>query len=666
MNMNMNTNNGSASSSFMAHAFMMTSQGIRMGMRVPHEYTHEYTYYYLQNPQSQNENGASSLLSSMKRNDDNGDGDGDKSNTGNRNGNSINRNQKSFRSTSTSTSTTTNINPLSLVRKCQPVAAALLTASILCAPSAQLQVSTSASASAEQVRGIQGQNVHVGWWGPQQQQYNKNPFQFEFIQPVNAIEEILAPDGTETGTEIGTINSDDVITSRSTSTTTSTTTNTISTPMVSGSPISTPKAQSARTKLEQSTVIDEVWTLIDKYYLDRSFHDQNWSTVRSQYESKLPIDASTGQYNDDEAMKITTAMVQSLGDKYSRVLDKEQYAKIQKFDLIGVGATLMPDPVDKRIMVGAPPVDGSEAQKGGIKYGDYILAVNGVPTKGRTAFQIIDQISEDDESASANASANSNEGGVGVGGGSSKKITFTVLTEGPDDIRGEGYIRDVTMKRQTMQVKDPITSKITERRPDGTVVGYVRVSEFNSLVEPKLKGALTDLKNAGANAFVLDMRSNPGGAFQSAVEVASLFMEDRLATSVVDSNDVEMPFRTARGKVVLGRDTPLVLWIDGGSASATEVLAGALHDQCRATIMGSNSFGKGLIQAVYGLRNGSGLVLTVAKYVTPNGTDIQGSGITPDLETRLPFLYLPGVSSDTSKVDFNKMAASRAVCPASN
>ena len=116
-------------------------------------------------------------------------------------------------------------------------------------------------------------------------------------------------------------------------------------------------------------------------------------------------------------------------------------------------------------------------------------------------------------------------------------------------------------------------------------------------------------------------------------------MEDRIATGFVNSNDVDISFRTARGnKVVMGGDMPLVLWVDGGSASATEVLAGALHDQFRETIIGSwNIFGKGLIHEMYGLMNGSGFVLTIAKYVMTNGTDIQGSGITPNLETRFPF-----------------------------
>lgn len=139
----------------------------------------------------------------------------------------------------------------------------------------------------------------------------------------------------------------------------------------------------------------------------------------------------------------------------------------------------MPDS-NKRIMVGAPPVKGSEAEKAGIKIGDYIVAVNGVETKGRTAFDIIDQISEQPNA---------------------EEVTFTVLTQGPDDLEGEGYIRDVTMKRQFVEVKDPITYKITEKRKDGTIVGYIRISEFNSLVKPKLENALKALTAEGANAL---------------------------------------------------------------------------------------------------------------------------------------------------------------------
>lgn len=393
---------------------------------------------------------------------------------------------------------------------------------------------------------------------------------------------------------------------------------------------------------QRSTVVDEIWTLVNKYYVDNTYNSQDWSQIRDNYESRLTFNKD-GSYDDEEAMKVATAMVKTLGDKYSRVLDQPGYARIQKYDLIGVGATLMPD-ADKRIMVGAPPVKGSEADVNGMKFGDYIVAVNGVETQGRTAFDIIDQIAEN-----PNADV----------------VTMTVLTQEADGAKGEGFKRDIPLKRQFMEVKNPITYKISEKRNDGTVVGYIRISEFNSLVKTKLEDAIKNLKVEGANAFVLDLRQNPGGAFQSAVEIAGLFMDDKIATNVVDANQVEMAFRTTKGKALLEPTVPLVIWQDGGSASASEVLAGALHDQCRAIVMGSNSFGKGLIQAVYGLKNGSGLVLTVAKYVTPSGGSIQGTGITPDIEAKLPTPLIIGLSTDTSKVDFKDVAArtSSCICP---
>ena len=335
-------------------------------------------------------------------------------------------------------------------------------------------------------------------------------------------------------------------------------------------------------------------------------------------------------------MKLATEMVQSLGDKYTRMLDVQQYSAIQKFDLIGVGVTLMPDS-QKQIIVGAPPIQDSPADKAGLRVGDFVTAVNGLSTKGRTAFDIIDQISENPNA---------------------RTITFTIQRQGPDDLVGEGAIRDVTMERQNfMEVKDPIQYKVSETRADGTKVGYVRLAEFNSLVKARLEDALADLERQGVNAYVLDLRMNTGGAFQSAVEISSLFVEDRVATYVVDGNQVELPFKTAKGRLAIDATDPVALWIDGTSASASEVLAGSLHDNCRAVTMGSKSFGKGLIQAVYGLKNGAGLVLTVAKYVTPSGSEIQGIGITPDIEGNVPPPpIIPVLSSDTSLVDFKEIS----------
>lgn len=390
------------------------------------------------------------------------------------------------------------------------------------------------------------------------------------------------------------------------------------------------------------SLVKEVWSLVDKYYIDRSYNNQNWPDVLQKFQAQesLTPDGTSNTGVDEKNMKLVGQMVSSLGDKYSRMLDVPSYARIQKFDLIGVGVTLMPDTNNKRIMVGAPPVPGSASDRAGIKYGDYVDAVNGVPTKGRTAFDIIDQIGEDPNVSS---------------------LSFTVRTQGPDDIEGEGFTRTVELERTFQKVNDPIYYKISETRNDGTTVGYVQIKEFNSLVGKKLEAALKDLEKQGANAYVLDLRGNPGGAFQSAVEISSFFMEDKVATYVVDNNAVNLPFKSAKGKKILRDDEPIAVWVDRRSASASEVFAGALHDNCRAVVMGETSFGKGLIQAVYGLKNGAGLVLTVANYVTPGGTDIQGIGIKPDLEGGIPKTvlssYITVVTGDTSKVDFKQISS---------
>jgi carboxyl-terminal processing protease len=345
--------------------------------------------------------------------------------------------------------------------------------------------------------------------------------------------------------------------------------------------------------------------------------------------------------NDDKSMQLITSMTQSLGDKYSRILDKQAYEGIQKYDLIGVGVTLMPDS-EKCIVVGAPPIAGSAAEKAGLKLNDYVLAINGISTTGRTAFDIIDQISENP---------------------TAKTVTMTIRSPpSPSDPPNEDSIRSVTMERSFAEVTNPVKYTLSETRSDGTKVGYIRIKEFNSLVKGKLEEALSDLEGKGANAYVLDIRHNPGGAFQSAVEISSLFLQDRVATYVVDSNKVELPFRIPSGRLLVNPEDPIAIWIDSGSASASEVLAGSLHDNCRAVVMGETSFGKGLVQAVYGLKNGAGLVLTVAKYITPDGTDIQGSGIKPDIPGHLPLALPPFLSSDTSQVDFRDVSKRLDAC----
>ena len=382
---------------------------------------------------------------------------------------------------------------------------------------------------------------------------------------------------------------------------------------------------------------DETWNLIKKYALDQKFNGQDWDEAYTKYSKGLDSSKS----DEDAIMKATTNLVNSMGDKYTRILDKESYERIQKFDLIGVGVTLMPDPSTKEIVVGSPPVKGSAADQNDLRVNDVIVAVNGQATSGKTAFDIIDQMSDDPNA---------------------EQVTFTVR-------RGDES-RDVTMKRQFSEVKDPISYRISEIRGDGLKVGYVRIAEFNSLVKIKLEAALNDLESQGVDAYVLDVRGNPGGAFQSAIEIAGLFLSDALATDVVDGNGVDLKFRTSKDNVIIDASDPVAIWVDGRSASASEVLGGALRDNCRAVVMGERSFGKGLVQAVYGLKNQYGLVLTVARYLTPGGDDINKVGIVPEIskDEALPSApgFIPVLGSDTSRVDFTDVSNRLSMCSAEN
>jgi carboxyl-terminal processing protease len=414
-------------------------------------------------------------------------------------------------------------------------------------------------------------------------------------------------------------------------------TTTVTTPQLSLQQQQQPPPPATATRTT-AALVQEVWTLVDKYYLDRTFNHQNWKDVQTVYLARATINN-----NNNDATLLVAEMIATLGDKYSRLLDAKQYAAIQKYDLIGVGVTLQPK--RGRMVVGAPPIPGSAADRAGLRVGDMVTAINGKSTAGRTAFDIIDQLAEEDDDD-------------GDDGDSRNHPSMVVMSVRHDQ---DGPTADYTMQRgggdrtSSLSVTNPIRYTLSEHRADGTNVGYIKIVEFNARAAKQLQRALHDLSAAGANAYVLDLRQNGGGAFQAAVEISSLFVSDRVATRVVDYNKAELPFRTAKNKLAVPETDPVVVWMDGFSASASEVLAGSLRDNCRAVLMGNRSFGKGLIQAVYGLKNGAGLVLTVANYVTPNGSEIQGVGLQPDVKNKGMPLPLPFLESDTSKIDFGEI-----------
>lgn len=381
-------------------------------------------------------------------------------------------------------------------------------------------------------------------------------------------------------------------------------------------------------KTEGYALFNEVWSLVNENFVDPV---PGWDGVYSSSVAALTKGA-------DEKV-VTRKMLKTLGDKYTRLLDKNFYESLWKYDAIGVGLLFQSDP-NKPLTIASPPISGSTGALAGIHKGDLVYSINGRSTKGMTAMQVLDMMSNNDESI----------------------VILEVATAS-----GENK-RKIDLVRATEKAKNPVTYSV-ETLKDKTKVGYISLGDFNSLAVPGLKDALVNLQKSNVDDIVLDIRGNTGGGFQFALNIGGMFMDDKEMATARGKDTTANVFRTSYSEGVL-TDKPLVLLVDGLSASASEVLAGGLHDNCRAVMVGSKTFGKGKIQAVFGLADGEGLTMTVAQYVTPKGTIIQSRGLEPDipLETLNPFIahYAGAMSKpDLNLIDFHKVQDITKACSAS-
>jgi carboxyl-terminal processing protease len=248
------------------------------------------------------------------------------------------------------------------------------------------------------------------------------------------------------------------------------------------------------------------------------------------------------------------------------------------------------------------PIDETPAAKAGIRAGDIITHLDGEAVQGLTLNQAVDKM----------------RGQVNT------KIQLRITRKGAEKPLEVSIVRDV------------IRVKSVRSRIEGEDVGYIRISSFNEQTTDGLKKAITDLTAQippeKLKGFILDLRNNPGGLLDQAISVSDTFLErgEIVSTRGRDAEETQR-FNARPGDLIKGR--PLIVLINGGSASASEIVAGALQDQKRATVIGTRSFGKGSVQTIIPLGSGNGaLRLTTARYFTPSGKSIQAKGITPDIE----------------------------------
>lgn len=373
---------------------------------------------------------------------------------------------------------------------------------------------------------------------------------------------------------------------------------------------------------EEQRLLSEVWKIVDRSYVDDSFNHQNWWLVRQKSLEK-PLDSRDDTYGAIQKMLAT------LDDPFTRLLKPDQYRSLQtntSGELTGVGLQITQDNPTGELRV-ISPIEGSPAERAGIKPRDRILKINGVPAVKLSL----------DEAAER------------MRGPAGSQVTLTVASEREAsekaaEEKAEVQSKEIILTRDRISL-NPVYADLRPQEQDVNI-GYIRLNQFNANATTELANAIRRMEGKGANAYILDLRSNPGGLLQSGIEIARLWLAKGTVVYTVNRNGIQDSF-SASGQALT--DDPLVLLVNQGTASASEILAGALQDNGRAKLVGEKTFGKGLIQSLFNLSDGSGLAVTIAKYETPKHHDINKLGIVPDVTVELALITRDQISTDADR-----------------
>ena len=345
-------------------------------------------------------------------------------------------------------------------------------------------------------------------------------------------------------------------------------------------------------------VIDQVWQIVYRDYLDSSgtYTDDRWRLLRKDLLKK-----SYG--GEEESYEAIRGMLDSLDDPYTRFLDPKEFKEMRidtSGELMGVGIQISLDKDTKELIV-VSPIEGTPASRAGVQSKDVIVSIDGTSTKGMTTEDAV------------------------------KLIRGPEGTEVILGLRRKGDVLNVPLTRARIEIN--AVKKALNTSPDGSKIGYIRLKQFNANASREMRDAIQELEDQDADGYVLDLRSNPGGLLEASVDIARQWLNEGIIVSTRTREGIR-DVRRATGSAIT--EKPMVVLINEGSASASEIVSGALQENDRAQLIGKTTFGKGLVQAVRGLSDGSGMTVTIAKYLTPNGTDIHKNGIEPDIDAEMP------------------------------
>ena len=340
-------------------------------------------------------------------------------------------------------------------------------------------------------------------------------------------------------------------------------------------------------------VIDQVWQIVYRDYLDSTgkYDPKQWRTLRRNLLTK----AYAGSEESYEAIR---GMLASLDDPYTRFLDPKEFKDMQietSGELMGVGIQISVDKTSKEIVV-ISPIEGTPASRAGVQSKDVIVSIDGKSTNGMNTEDAVKLIR-------------------------GKEGTEVVL-----GLRRKGKVVSVPLVRARIEIHT-VDSQLNTAS-GGEKIAYMRLKQFNANAAKDMRDAILKFEDEGVNGYVLDLRSNPGGLLEASIDIARQWLDEGTIVSTKTRTGIQ-DVRRATGSALTQR--PVVVLVNEGSASASEILSGALQDNNRAKLVGQKTYGKGLVQSVRGLTDGSAITVTVAKYLTPSGTDIHKNGIKPDV-----------------------------------
>ena len=366
-----------------------------------------------------------------------------------------------------------------------------------------------------------------------------------------------------------------------------------------------------RDEISPQRLFDRTWRVISKEYYEPGLNHQNWNRWRTRYQGKIKT-------QDDAKVAIDT-MIASLDEPYTRFMTKKEFEELTtsiSSKIFGIGVNIYSKAGKTEIFNVMPGTPADFAQ---LKAGDIITHVDGKDIAGMNVSEVASLVRGPENSV----------------------VELTILRDGKKLTK--------IIKRKEIKIKS-VKSSVLDNH-----IGYIKIITFMSGSTPnEFMEALNNTKDT--DSLIIDLRGNTGGLLDNAVFIADRFINQGTIVDIIYRNGNKKTVRARNEGIPL--DKPIVVLVNGTSASASEILSGALKDAHKATLVGNKTFGKGLVQKVVPLPNSTGVNVTIARYLTPNGTDINKLGIKPDIEigTDLDFLLEkePDVQLEKAKEILNK------------